>query len=176
MGARGIGIIATRRNAPPRHATSVTHGVGGVVRQHGRAIPSLLGRSYLGPLTRGTDLRLEIRRVSSGPSASFSERRWVHPGLSPSFTLRLSGGVRHVVRGTRVELQLYSTLSLRLQGWVAHRVSFWSGNACTALARCTRLALSMDLKDPERSACEVRGIPSPCQAHREVSRTSFAAR
>ena len=41
----------------------MTHGVGGVVRQHGRAIPSLLGRSYLGPLTRGTDLSREISCV-----------------------------------------------------------------------------------------------------------------
>ena len=49
-----------------------------------------------------------------------------------------------------------------LQGWVACSVRFLSGNACTVLARCTRLALSMDLKDPERSACEVRAVPSPC--------------
>ena len=48
-----------------------------------------------------------------------------------------------------------------VQGWAASSVSFWSGNACTALARCTRLALSMDLKDPERSAREARAIPSP---------------
>ena len=66
--------------------------------------------------------------------------------------------------------------ALEVQGWVAHRVSFWSGNACTALARCTGLALSMDLKDPERSACEVRGIPSPSQAHREASRTRRSLR
>ena len=48
-----------------------------------------------------------------------------------------------------------------VQGWVACSVEFLSGNACTVLARCTRLALSMDLKDPERSACEVRAVPSP---------------
>ena len=72
---------------------------------------------------------------------------------------------------------MFVTLNSRyIQGWALHRVSFCSGNACTVLARCTRLALSMDLKDPERSACEVRAIPSPCQAHREVSRTRRSLR
>ena len=46
-----------------------------------------------------------------------------------------------------------------VQGWAACSVRFWSGNACTDLARCTRLALSVDLKDPERSAREPRAIP-----------------
>ena len=65
-----------------------------------------------------------------------------------------------------------SNLEPALQGWALSSVTFWSGYAPTARSRYTTLAISIDLKDPERSVRAVRPVPSHCMALCKACQTS----